>query len=559
MSDLKQVLAEETENKTVRGSVGNETDWLEFCELTLSDGRALVCDLGFIPSDGDGLLVEMPPGRYLIRARVMDYSGDRRVSRLRVLSPGSTPTVGVQIGETWADTAAVAVCDFTVCSRAWERLGEDTATNRLEVARDSGYPCGVFELDPEVSACVPYVDSGFGDGTFPVFELMQEDKRVGFEIEFIAREEPYPFERSDSSGAAAASGTVARAEPNPAFDEAFALISGALKEVAARKTGDREKDRVAMEQRLAEVMGGLEGKVKEATEQFRQHVVQVRRKAPPLEIRLIPDTETEWIRKTPVQDRGLALKLAGFVACGTFRADPIPDFRISGFIHPEDGIRAQITESVERIALVLCSHYHDGTSFNLSDGTPKPGARQPPWRLGGCEPEMPAEDLIRQFKRLRPQSGLQSLGPEDFIGREEEDFRRVQAWRSERGGWTIAELKAQKGLKEEDETSDEIRMLRFNTADMWLFNWLRAQRNLPFRPEEEIENLVIIHDDLTPDLLINAWWIVSHDFKAKEDLFVDGPARDAFSRVNREKGKKLRLVFQKTSALAADFYLPASP
>jgi hypothetical protein len=40
---------------------------------------------------------------------------------------------------------------------------------------------------------VPFVSSGLGDGHYPVFALTDGGSRVGFEIEFISQDEPYPF------------------------------------------------------------------------------------------------------------------------------------------------------------------------------------------------------------------------------------------------------------------------------------------------------------------------------------------------------------------------------
>ncbi len=64
--------------------------------------------------------------------------------------------------------------------------GEDRRAARLRVARSEG------EL--EAGTKVVYTPSGFGDGTFTVFELRAAGELVGLEVEFIAPETPYPFE-----------------------------------------------------------------------------------------------------------------------------------------------------------------------------------------------------------------------------------------------------------------------------------------------------------------------------------------------------------------------------
>jgi len=45
--------------------------------------------------------------------------------------------------------------------------------------------------DPEVR--LPYAESGFGDGVYRVFHLVQGRRHVGLEAIFIQRHEPYPL------------------------------------------------------------------------------------------------------------------------------------------------------------------------------------------------------------------------------------------------------------------------------------------------------------------------------------------------------------------------------
>jgi hypothetical protein len=40
---------------------------------------------------------------------------------------------------------------------------------------------------------MPFATSGFGDGLYPVYELVADGDRVGVEVEFIAAGAPYPF------------------------------------------------------------------------------------------------------------------------------------------------------------------------------------------------------------------------------------------------------------------------------------------------------------------------------------------------------------------------------
>lgn len=171
---------------------GQQTDWLDFCELVLKGSKVLCADAQFAPSADDGVLVELSSGKYLVQAKCVDYGGDKRVSRLRILREHVVPALGAQLGETWTDTARTGVCDFAVFTNAWG-TDNDASFEKISPAFNTSEPFGIAILDKTSGAVLPFVDSGFGDGTFPVFELVVDEKRVGLEIEFIAPGTAYPF------------------------------------------------------------------------------------------------------------------------------------------------------------------------------------------------------------------------------------------------------------------------------------------------------------------------------------------------------------------------------
>ncbi len=55
-------------------------------------------------------------------------------------------------------------------------------------------PYAVARLGRESDTTMLIVESGFGDGTFPVYELRRGSERVGIETVFINPGEPYPFD-----------------------------------------------------------------------------------------------------------------------------------------------------------------------------------------------------------------------------------------------------------------------------------------------------------------------------------------------------------------------------
>lgn len=94
-----------------KGALGKPSQWLEFVELELKGAKCLVADAAFMPEESEGVVVELAPGRYQIELKGLDFRGDKRVSLLRLLLPGSRPARGQKLGETWTDTARTGVCD----------------------------------------------------------------------------------------------------------------------------------------------------------------------------------------------------------------------------------------------------------------------------------------------------------------------------------------------------------------------------------------------------------------------------------------------------------------
>jgi hypothetical protein len=176
------------------GTPGTETQWLLLCDLELASGHLQVGDASFIPSTkGELFETQLPPGRYAVEVKVLDYGGDeQRISRLRVLRQGvAAPLPGECIGETWADTGSIGVCDLNLYAAACD--GDlERAYAAYETVQQGMDLYGIVVLDAVSGAVMPVVSCGFGDGSFPVYGLDGEDV-VGVEVEFIPADFPYPF------------------------------------------------------------------------------------------------------------------------------------------------------------------------------------------------------------------------------------------------------------------------------------------------------------------------------------------------------------------------------
>ncbi len=179
-----------------KGALGKETGWIPFDELKLRSGKLFITDPIAGVGMEEGLGVELPPADYRLEAKVMDYGQDKRISRLRIVLPDGDAEIGEQIGSTWTDVGSTGVCDHEDLAKALEDYHEnrDALYDRVdeEVWRD-GIGHGSVILDEKSSGAMHVVNSGFGDGEFPVYELLSASGRVGCEIEFISRGTPYPF------------------------------------------------------------------------------------------------------------------------------------------------------------------------------------------------------------------------------------------------------------------------------------------------------------------------------------------------------------------------------
>ncbi len=101
---------------------------------------------------------------------------------------GVSPEGLNKIGETWADVATQGICDFDLyarIAREYPKLADNP--DELFEVEDPG----VFTLADKAELI--RVSTGFGDGTFNLYELLANGDRVGVEVELIRSDEEYPI------------------------------------------------------------------------------------------------------------------------------------------------------------------------------------------------------------------------------------------------------------------------------------------------------------------------------------------------------------------------------
>jgi hypothetical protein len=120
----------------------------------------------------------------------MTYGRDRRISRVRVRRKGRVVKLGKFAGEVEVDLAAVAICDADRLA-GWARDHQYRVHQWGDRLRFGGEArAGQYTCEP-AKTVVSFVESGFGDGTYPVYYLTHDGRRVGLEAEFLSRTTGY--------------------------------------------------------------------------------------------------------------------------------------------------------------------------------------------------------------------------------------------------------------------------------------------------------------------------------------------------------------------------------
>lgn len=297
-----------------------------------------------------------------------------------------------------------------------------------------------------------------------------------------------------------------------------------------------------------------------AAAEFRKYLREVRSKAPPLRIELVAVTDASWLDAPVVQQVVRHLAQIGFQAAGVFGVKGKDEAVVAGFAAPQHRTYASIPKRADQGFLSFISHFTDGSAFECSN---MPVPFEPPcpdWLLRQRRVGTSPQELWSCFLAERPTKDMAEATVNGFAAANGDDYFRYQTWMAERGGATRNELamryKAIGKLPAGEEGERFLNMARFDEAERSLCNWWRLQTDAPYPLEAVLESLIIIHDEMSPDLLINAYWCATDDFKAKDADFAAGTPREAFARVVSTRGARLRRVYQKRTPLEADFYLP---
>lgn len=162
---------------------GQESDWLPLTTLTPSHGKLAAAD-AILCGDTGRCIVEVPAGEYHVAAKVIAYEDETtRPSRIRAVSD-LPATLGSEIGSIGVDHWRAAIFDPDAIDRAGATLTDDDG-EALQRQIDDIDVLGLVQIATHPEAVLPTVFAGFGDGCYPVYELVRDGERVGLEVVFI--------------------------------------------------------------------------------------------------------------------------------------------------------------------------------------------------------------------------------------------------------------------------------------------------------------------------------------------------------------------------------------
>lgn len=158
--------------------------WNHVAELELRGRRLAIKDAMILVDPAsespEWPFVEVEPGLYAFEIHVPETW---HCARLRVVPSGTDPTLGPKLGDLDVDHAKAAVIDYdaflATAASDFDSYEEWTGTE-LDDELSLNFS-GCIDFGPTSLA---YVTSGAGDGTYPVFELLEGEKVVGIECHF---------------------------------------------------------------------------------------------------------------------------------------------------------------------------------------------------------------------------------------------------------------------------------------------------------------------------------------------------------------------------------------
>jgi hypothetical protein len=181
---LRELLARPSAERSTRtGAPGIESEWSPLHDFHLCGSRIQLLDVMGAGKDDDGVIVRTRPGDSIIEGRT--YGADRRLSRLRLRDADVADLVRRErIGTLQVSSGVLAICDVDRLASWAARDADDLRTWRHGLLQAVGDPFGDYPCE-QAGTSVVFAATGFGAGTYEVFNLVSGSRVAGLEIEFI--------------------------------------------------------------------------------------------------------------------------------------------------------------------------------------------------------------------------------------------------------------------------------------------------------------------------------------------------------------------------------------
>ena len=306
---------------------------------------------------------------------------------------------------------------------------------------------------------------------------------------------------------------------------------------------------------LVVVLGGLVW-----IAQFARHKLKEFEKsivAPPFRIQLTPATDSPTAPSPDVQALAEPLLQTGFVDAGAFRIWEMPGAKMRLLIQPETRVTACIYQLSGQTTLDLISRFEDGSTLTFANsktgGEFSRSEQHPSKRFPGAG----AAELYERMIAERGERPLRPARTETATEEFQADYAAGQDWLAERGGYTADEIRREIVASGKKADAATVQFFRERYAAAALKNWWRAQPNASLSWEEAKDRLVVVHDELKVE---DIEWIYednSGDWHTEPEPLPKHitSAREAFAFLNRTGGEIFVKIAEKTTPLAADFYL----
>jgi len=279
--------------------------------------------------------------------------------------------------------------------------------------------------------------------------------------------------------------------------------------------------------------------------------------ASPFRIRLMPATDTRSALTGDVQALVEPLLKAGFVDAGAFRIWEMPTAKLQLLVQPETRVTACVYRLNELTILNLVSRFEDGSTLDISNAKVGGEFSRPEQHP---EKRFPAAGATELYERMLVERGNRPLRPvrietaaEEFQAR----YAAQQDWLAERGGYTADEIRREILASGKKADEHAVQFFRERRAAAALKNWWRAQPGASLPWEDAKDCLVVIHDELKVEDIEYVYADNSGDWETELKSLPKPIAspRQAFALLNQAGGELFEKIAEKTTPLAADFYL----